>query len=217
MSLRQLTTGAILLVAFCTGLYFWGEWQKRKFDASLPKPPAVEQQQDTDVAGDVTEDVATGHWHNGDGKPAEPQQPADAVLDEGIHFADLRGPIISEPVTDAAIEEMLATPEYAEALRTVQNMARYAPKYAAWSEKYWRLLAEQKLLWREEDALLPPDPDEYAAFVKQAQSLPLEERQAIVEKIEALQRKFDAWHERWKAHLAEDPGSPQAEIWGEEQ
>ncbi len=32
MSLRQITIGAILLVAFCTGLYFWGEWQKQKFD-----------------------------------------------------------------------------------------------------------------------------------------------------------------------------------------
>ncbi len=59
MSLRQLTTGAILLVAFCTGLYFWGEWQKQKFDASLPKPPVVQQQTraETDTAG---------HWHNGE-------------------------------------------------------------------------------------------------------------------------------------------------------
>ncbi len=115
MSLRQMATGAILLVAFCTGLYFWGEWQKRKFDASLPKPPAVQQQTraETDTAG---------HWHNGEwhADPHEVQVVAQDESntsngDEWLTSGDMSTGItttdvdISERLTDSEIEELNQT------------------------------------------------------------------------------------------------------------
>ena len=59
-----------IIIAVCTGIYFWTEWEKARFDASLPKPPA--------------EDTAGGHWH-GDEWHAEP------------HAADEAPPV--QPVT----------------------------------------------------------------------------------------------------------------------
>ena len=66
-----------IIIAVCTGIYFWSEWQKQEFDASLPKPPTDEQQQSAD-------DTAGGHWH-GDEWHAEP------------HVADEAPPV--QPVT----------------------------------------------------------------------------------------------------------------------
>ena len=64
-----------IIIAACTGIYFWTEWQKQEFDASLPEPPA--------------EDTAGGHWH-GDEWHAEP------------HVADEAPPV--QPVTEPAAE-----------------------------------------------------------------------------------------------------------------
>ena len=85
---RTLVIAISILLAFCASLYFWTEWQKKEFDASLPEPPAVEEQQVAeDTVDDVAGDTAGGHWH-GDEWHAEPHR--DAVLDEGMHFTDLR-------------------------------------------------------------------------------------------------------------------------------
>ena len=64
---RKLIVAIVVIIAVCIGIYFWTEWEKARFDASLPKPPAEEEQ----VADDVTEDTAGGHWH-GDEWHAEP-------------------------------------------------------------------------------------------------------------------------------------------------
>ena len=64
-----------IIIAACTGIYFWTEWEKARFDASLPTPPA--------------EDTAGGHWH-GDEWHAEP------------HVADEAPPV--QPVTEPAAE-----------------------------------------------------------------------------------------------------------------
>lgn len=37
---RQLVIASGLLIAFCAGIFFYAEWQKKQFDAALPKPPA---------------------------------------------------------------------------------------------------------------------------------------------------------------------------------
>ena len=39
---RTLVIAISILLAFCASLYFWTEWQKKEFDASLPEPPAPE-------------------------------------------------------------------------------------------------------------------------------------------------------------------------------
>lgn len=36
---RTLIAGIVLILAFCIGFYFYAEWQKAAFDASLPEPP----------------------------------------------------------------------------------------------------------------------------------------------------------------------------------
>ena len=64
---RKLIAAIVVLVAGVLGLHFWAGWEKARFDASLPQPPAVEKQQvidDTadDTAGDTAEDTS-GHWH----------------------------------------------------------------------------------------------------------------------------------------------------------
>ena len=78
-----------IIIAVCTGIYFWTEWQKQEFDASLPKPPA--------------EDTAGGHWH-GDEWHAEP------------HVADEAPPV--QPVTQPVeTDEMEAARQRVEALK----------------------------------------------------------------------------------------------------
>ena len=37
---KYLVTSIVLLIAFCTGIFFYAEWQKKQFDEALPKPPA---------------------------------------------------------------------------------------------------------------------------------------------------------------------------------
>ena len=43
MNRKTVVIAIAILIACCTGIYFWAEWQKREFDPSLPKPPAVTQ------------------------------------------------------------------------------------------------------------------------------------------------------------------------------
>ena len=66
---RTLIAAIGLMLAFCAGIFFYAEWQKQKFDASLPEPPAPIQVQ----AAETTEAGHTegGHWH-GDEWHAEP-------------------------------------------------------------------------------------------------------------------------------------------------
>ena len=40
MNRKTIVIAISILIAFCAGIYFWAEWQKQAFDASLPKPPA---------------------------------------------------------------------------------------------------------------------------------------------------------------------------------
>ena len=78
-----------IIIAVCTGIYFWTEWEKARFDASMPKPPA--------------EDTAGGHWH-GDEWHAEP------------HVADEAPPV--QPVTrPVETDEMEAARQRVEALK----------------------------------------------------------------------------------------------------
>ena len=80
---RTLLIAIGILIAFCAGIYFWTEWQKKEFDASLPKPPAVEEQQvANDTVDDVAGDTTGGHWH-GDEWHAEPHpEQVSQVTDE---------------------------------------------------------------------------------------------------------------------------------------
>ena len=64
---RTLIAAIGLILAFCIGIFFYAEWQKREFDASLPEPPAPTQVQ----AAETETETEGGHWH-GDEWHAEP-------------------------------------------------------------------------------------------------------------------------------------------------
>ena len=73
---KKLIAAIGFMLAFCIGIYFYAEWQKKEFDASLPKPPASTQVQ----AVETTEvgHTEAGHWH-GDEWHAEPHTAGDAI------------------------------------------------------------------------------------------------------------------------------------------
>ena len=52
MKPKTLISGICILLAVCLAIYFYAEWQKQKFDATLPVPPEP-----------PAEEQAGGHWH----------------------------------------------------------------------------------------------------------------------------------------------------------
>ena len=85
---RKIIVAAIgFVVAVAIGLHFWAEWEKARFDASLPTPPAEEEQQvinDTadDTVEDTVEDTSGGHWHDGEWHAEPHLEQASQVTDE---------------------------------------------------------------------------------------------------------------------------------------
>ena len=47
---HKLIAGIVLIIAACIGIYFWGEWEKARFDASLPTPPPATEQPAAETA-----------------------------------------------------------------------------------------------------------------------------------------------------------------------
>lgn len=78
---RTLIAAIVLILAFCIGIYFYAEWQKAAFDASLPEPPPATEQAEQSEHGHSHE----GHQHG----PAEThQQERPPQLEKrGIHNA----------------------------------------------------------------------------------------------------------------------------------
>ena len=52
MKPKTLISGLCILLAICLAIYFYAEWQKQEFDATLPVPPEP-----------PAEEQAGGHWH----------------------------------------------------------------------------------------------------------------------------------------------------------
>ena len=55
MKPKTLISGLCILLAICFAIYFYAEWQKQRFDASLPVPPAP-----------PADEQPGGHWHDGE-------------------------------------------------------------------------------------------------------------------------------------------------------
>ena len=199
------------LIAFCAGIIFYAEWQKR-FEALLPEAPILPPKppptpiQNTD---------AGGHWHDGEWH-AEPHTPAtfavpideippignDTVSETNAQYVPY---ISSENPALAELYQMLnvATPE-GEAPRN-SPYGIYLLEKDAWQREYAALRAEEAALDREDEELGLNNPD---AFVKTIDRLSTEEREALVEKIEALQQKWQALWEKKRAHRAAKPIEP---------
>lgn len=88
MNVKTLIAAIVLILALCIGLYFWAEWEKTRFDASLPTPPPAAEHPAEDAGREHVHSHA-GHHHG----PADihqherPPQPAK----RGIHNAARRG------------------------------------------------------------------------------------------------------------------------------
>ena len=97
---RKLIVAIVVIIAACVAVHFYVQWEKARFDASLPKPPAEEEH----VADDVTEDTAGGHWH-GDEWHAEPH-PAPAAAEPLVEVAPRVVPRL--PTLEEVQEELRA-------------------------------------------------------------------------------------------------------------
>ena len=203
---RTLVIAISILLAFCAGIYFWTEWQKKEFDASLPEPPAPVQVR----AAETNDDHTGGHWH-GDEWHAEP------------HNSVFTTPIVDEDEVDFSVqlttsaEPPLTFDEIDISDKDAEHIAFFSthhPEYAEWKKKYLVHRAKEKRLREEWDALIPPghsiDTEEEAeaeaeAFVKRFESLSNEEKRAFVKKLEELTQRGKALRARGQALRAEKP------------
>ena len=100
MNVKTLISAICILLAICFAIYFWGEWEKARFDASLPTPPAAEEQTGGHWHGDEwhadeahendtgeTELIPSVDWQPSTGRPHE------AVKPEGLDALDAEDPV----------------------------------------------------------------------------------------------------------------------------
>ena len=74
MKPKTLISGLCILLAICFAIYFYAEWQKQRFDATLPVPPEP-----------PVEEQTGGHWHDGewhadDAHAPDDWQPGDELI-----------------------------------------------------------------------------------------------------------------------------------------
>ena len=102
MNVKTLISAICIILAICFAIYFWGEWEKARFDASLPTPPP-----------EPADEQAGGHWHgdewhaddapeNDTGEteliPSDDWQPSmgrphEAIKPEGLDALDADDPV----------------------------------------------------------------------------------------------------------------------------
>ena len=93
MNRKTMVIAIGILLAFCLGVHFYAQWDMKRFDASLPKPPDPEQEAHAEPQG---AEPHAGHNHG----PEE-----HSLLDEATH-------------ADEALRDIFASPtawEHAEA------------------------------------------------------------------------------------------------------
>ena len=100
MNAKTLISSICILLAICLAFYFYAEWEKTRFDASLPTPPADEEQPGGHWHGDEwhaddahenntgeTELIPSVDWQPSTGRPHE------AVKPEGLDTLDADDPV----------------------------------------------------------------------------------------------------------------------------
>lgn len=111
---RKLIAAIVVIIAACIGLHFYAEWEKARFDASLPQPPVPVQEAHTDPH--------TGHSHGSGEHHAEhavdPGTAADAQTSSAATLSDDEIAEIEKAKTDMerlnAYWESLSDKEKAE-------------------------------------------------------------------------------------------------------
>lgn len=130
---RMLIAGLALILAFCIGIYFYAEWQKARFDASLPEPPPATEHPAEDTPREKqlrgTDALQAGY---NPGYPPRAQAPLpltaeeDKLLDEFYEYAE------SIQMSDDAYYEGLLNlltegMSTEEAVRYLEARAFYSP------------------------------------------------------------------------------------------
>lgn len=98
MNVKTLISAICILLAICLAFYFYTEWEKARFDASLPTPPP-----------EPADEQSGGHWHGDewhgddahaqdDSQPSVDWQPStgrphEAVKPEGLDTLDAEDPV----------------------------------------------------------------------------------------------------------------------------
>ena len=100
---RTLVIAIGIVIAICLGVHFYAQWDMKRFEASLPKPPAVEQEPH------VAETETAGHWH-GDEWHDEPHEGQAIVPDEALNGDESHAVSSDEGETIAEPEETLPEP-----------------------------------------------------------------------------------------------------------
>ena len=206
---QKLITGIIVLVAAVLCLHIYVQWEIARFDASLPTPPAEEEQQSIDetaddTAEDTVEDTSGGHWH-GDEWHGEPHR--DALLDDGMHFTDLREQI---EVLETGNPELQESPTYELPPGISHEDARRVHEaYKKWNREVWQPAHDEWWQLAQEEnrpalmrSLSGTDFAEYAEYVS---SLSDAEYEKAVAEMEAYDERRRAAWERYQAVERDKP------------
>lgn len=113
-----------ILIAACLGVYFYAQWDMKRFDASLPKPPAADTVVETLTedsgrgypdAAHPADETAAGHWHGDtwheEPHTAEPAPPAQPVRPEPQRFVYLAPHEITRDNINAEGDKVIAESE----------------------------------------------------------------------------------------------------------
>ena len=135
---RTFIAAIVLILAFCIGVYFYAEWQKAAFDASLPEPPPATEPAERgepvqsreghqhEPANTHRHEHAGGHTHTGHGGirkplPADMQERIDALLESYLDGS----------LTEAELEEA-GLEIYMEG-RTLEETVQFLEEHGSYS------------------------------------------------------------------------------------
>ena len=136
-----------ILLAVCLGVYFYAQWDMKRFDAVLPEPPPADTAVETpmETAGEDTGDEpSAGHWHGDvwheEPHTAEPAPPAQPVSPEPQRFVYRAPHEITKDNFNAEGDKVIAE---AEALATeAKELSRAFHENRLSTEEFYRRVAD---------------------------------------------------------------------------
>ena len=186
---KKLIAAIGFMLAFCIGIFFYAEWQKARFKASLPEPPAPTQVQSVET------ETEGGHWH-GDEWHAEPHTAGDAIANPQAPAQDEVNLIpldFTENVT-----EMQGSPPYVLPPGTSREDAiRVNEAYKKWLQEVWEPAHAEWFQLAMQPATFFSSIDE--EFMRKLNNMSDKERAELAEKVLAPHKKSAAAYKRLMA------------------
>ena len=179
---KKLIAAIGFMLAFCAGIYFYAEWLKQKFDASLPEPPAP-----TEVQAAETETEA-GHWH-GDEWHAEPHTAEDAIANPQAPTQDEVN-LIPLDFTETATSTTYSLP----AGLSREQEAKILEAETKWRQEVWEPARVEWLELAKQKTKIFPLTDE--DFLTKVENMSDEERAELIAKFKANDEQTMAAYER---------------------